>query len=270
VDRNDAKLLLGEYVQGQLSADQAAAVQMHLAEDETLRRMDVFLRWVQPCLVEIKDHLPGDHPTGAELVDAVLGQDGFPNQRGDWVRSHLADCEECRGLQTAIEEANDQLEREDSPRVNPKPQWAKWAVAAVLALAIFATGIWLGTRNDQLDGQPILAAIHLTGITRGESSSVEIRPSIKGLLPPVLLEHDPWVGRSSGDDFQMDISLLEAQSLKKVKVWRLWAMQTWSEKAGGILLDLGDENLAAGEYLFEVADDTGTITFQTGFHLLPQ
>jgi hypothetical protein len=270
MDRDEVRFLLSAFVLGQLDADQAAAIQRHLSEDESLRRQESFLRWVHPCLLDIKDHLPGDHLTGEELVNTALGQDGTSNQREDWVRSHLAVCEECRELEASIREADSQLKREDSPRKSSRAHWSRWAIAAVLALIVFVSGVWWGNRDEGLDPERQIVAVHLAGVSRGETILVEVTPLANGSLPPLILEQDPWIGRASDDDFTLEIKLLEAFSMTTVRMWQLGATAAWSEDEGGILLDTQTEILSAGRYLIEVSDDARTIIFQTGFHLLPR
>jgi anti-sigma factor RsiW len=270
MDREQAKFLLSEYVLGQLDAAEAAAVSACLAEDPELRRAEEFLRWIQPRLVEMKGHLPGEHPTGAELVSAALGQGDVPDERGDWVRNHLADCDDCLQLVATISKANAELERGDPVRPLASSrlprQWVRLAMAAVIAFVLFGTGIWIGQR-DQNQGP---ASIHLAGIARGQEAAADVSPSADGQLPPLVLECDPWVGRASAADFLLEIRLQERETRQVVHTLEISAARSWSAEEGGIGVTFEAGALPAGDYDIEVRDDTGRVIFQTGFHLLPR
>jgi anti-sigma factor RsiW len=277
MDRAEAEKLLSEYVLGQLDAGRAAAVADLLAGDADLRQLEQFLRWLQPRLQQMRDHLPGEHPTGEELVHAAVGQGSIPSDREDWVREHLQSCAECRRLADMIRQAEGQLAAQEDqtagqasgPAGGPAPQWTKLAMAAVVALVLITSGIWLGQRDTgaPADRGPI---VHLAGITRGQTGAADVSPSADGRLPLLVLECDPWVGRASADDFLLEIRLLERESRQVVTIWRTNARAAWSAEDMGVLLDPDSPAPTAGDYELEVRDDSGQVIFQTGFHLSPR
>ena len=277
MDRAEAEKLLSEYVVGQLDAERAAAVAGALAQDGELRQLEQFLRWLQPRLQQMRGHLPGQHPTGEELVHAAVGQGSIPSDREDWVRDHLQSCAECRHLADMIRQAEGQLAAEDDRQATlaavarPAPQWTKLAMAAVIALVLITSGIWLGQRDTGSpapDGRG--PTVHLAGITRGQTGVADVSPSADGRLPLLVLECDPWVGRATADDFLLEIRLLERESRQVVTIWRVNARAAWSAAGQeGVLLDPDSPAPAAGDYELEVRDDSGLVIFQTGFHLSP-
>lgn len=270
MDRADARNLLSEYVTGRLDPGQNADVAKHLAADPELQKTEKFLRWLQPRLLEMKNSLPGDHATGEELVNAALGLGDFPSHREDWVRKHLAKCGECLEFKIQIQQADAQLKREDKSQTSPMRQWAKYMMAAAVAFALVASGVWMGSQDRGLGPAIQVASIHLEGLARGQRPGAAITPAADGQLPPLVLECDPWAGRDTADDFQLEIRLLERENRQLVKVRNISAADRWSDDDGGIQLDLEIDALPAGNYDLEIKDETGRIIFQTGFDLLPR
>lgn len=267
VDRAQVQNLLSDYVTGRLDASQSAEVARQVADDPELAQMEQFLRWLQPRLMEMKDGLPGDHATGEELVNEALGQGDFPSDREDWVREHLAECGECRELKNQIQEAGAQLRREDRKQNRP---WIKIMMAAVVACVLIVSGVWIGSHDRGPGSRPEVASVHLQGLSRGEVGITTITPTDSDQLPPLVLGCDPWVGRATDQDFQLEIRLLARDERLVVKTWTIGAADSWSGDGGGILLDPGINPPDAGFYDLEVSDETGRIIFQTGFHLLPR
>ena len=267
MDRAQVQNLLSDYVTGRLDASQSAEVARQVADDPELAQMEQFLRWLQPRLMEMKDGLPGDHATGEELVNEALGQGDFPSDREDWVREHLVKCGECRELKNQIQEAGAQLRREDRKQNHP---WIKIMMAAVVACVLIVSGVWIGSHDRGPGSRPEVASVHLQGLSRGEVGITTITPTDSGQLPPLVLGCDPWVGRATDQDFQLEIRLLERDERLVVRSWTISAADSWSGDGGGILLDPGIDTRDAGFYDLEVSDETGRIIFQTGFHLLPR
>lgn len=276
MDREEVGKLLSEYVLGQLDADRAAAVQQHLARDEDLRRTEQTLRWLLPRLRDMKDHLPGQHPTGEELVALVTGFGEIANRREDWVRDHLGTCPECRLLADMIAETEREGQDEDAGRertasaATPPRQWTKLAVAAVIALVLISTGLWFGQRNGNLAPTEEAHTVHLAGITRGQTGTADVSPSADGRLPILVLECDPWVGRATADDFLLEIRLMERETRQVITIWKVNAQSAWSADEQAVVLDPDSQAPPPGYYDLEVRDDRGQVIFQTGFHLLPR
>jgi hypothetical protein len=263
--------LLSEYVLGQLDAAQANSVADAIAADPDLRQASTFLAWLAPRLVEMRDHLPGLHATGEELVTFALGQGALPNERGDWVRSHLAECAECRRLVDLI--AAVELEAADPVPSGQRrrPSWTQLAVAAILVGAVFTAGLWYG---NQRDGQPghrsPLAVIHLAGLIRGGQDVVSITPTAEGVIPPLVLDCDPWVGRETADDFPLRITVTDRATGQMAASRIMQAKVAWSPDKAGLLVDLAGGRLQPAVYDLTVHNDVDAVIFQTAFRLLPR
>jgi hypothetical protein len=270
VNREEATGKLSEYVLGQLDPATAAEMAEYLAGDDELERSEEFLRWLLPCLREMKGHLPGPHPTGEELVQVVTGEGQFVNQREDWVREHLASCAECRQLAAQVRATDRGLRQADQPglwrRLN---QQTRLGLAAVLALIILSSSLWFGPfRNVPENSQ--IPTVHLAGLTRDAVATVEVRPTDSNELPPLMLECDPWIGRMTADDFRLEIRLWQRETHEVVTIWRVNAQAVWSADQGGILLVPNSPAPTPGHYDLEVRDELGAVIFQTGFLLLPR
>jgi len=274
MNRHEARNLLCEYVLGQLDDHQVAAVAEHLAEDENLQTIGRFLRWLQPRLLEMESHLPGIHPSGDQLVNEALGHGGLQGQSGDWVQDHLAKCAECAKLVKTIKEANAELIENDRvkpiPIARPQRSWIRLAVAASFALVIFTAGMWIGTQNNGPDLAPQVVAVHLTGITRDSQATTKLIIPQDNLLPPLVLECDPWIGRATAETFQLGVIMREQISNRVVQKWQLDATVDWSVSDGGFVIVPQVRNLTPGVYDIEIKDDSGKLIFKTGFHLDPR
>lgn len=266
--REEAAHKLSEYVLGQLDADTAEAVAEQIAADADLQRMEEFLRWLQPRLQNMPDHLPGPHATGEELVHAATGQGDISNQREDWVRDHLDQCPECRDLMSRVQAADRDLQQSDRPGGQRN---MGLGLAAVVALIVITSTLWVWTKSGDAPISPDpIPVVQLAGITRGDHALTTIQSTSGGQLPHMLLECDPWIGRVTADDFTLEIKLLAADSVEALHIWKMSTQEIWNAEQGGLILEMGDLSLAEGDYWLEVRDENRQVIFQTGFHLLLQ
>jgi hypothetical protein len=254
VSRPETELLLTEYVLGRLPDQQAQAVAQALADDAQLRTLAEFLQWLMPRLDQLARDPGGRHPTGEQLVAWTLHGD----DDGDTIASHLRDCAECLRLSELVRGADHDLAA--APPSRPRRRrWVPFALAAAIGAVTFSLGLGLGRRQppDAAGGAPLV--VRLAAVTRGEAPRVAVTmtPGQSSLL--LLAPHDPWTGRTTGDDFPVVARLTRAPGGETVWTLATTARVLWSRELQAMTLVVPVRDLVAGDHLLTVGGDDGVI-----------
>lgn len=262
----DIQDLLRDHAAGKLTADESALLMEYLADDPDLARFAGFVEWLEPRLAQLAATDQGAHPSGQELVAAALGPlPELPGNDSAAVHDHIAQCPECQELVSAIKAADTAPLNEPVVLRRRQPGWQKMAIAAVLAVAVIGTGLFIGRPSQS----PLPAPIRLAAVTRSAPVETTITALVDHRIPPLLLTLDPWIGRQNADNYTLQVTLSANDQPDLSLPYLSIAARDWQPETGGIVVNWPQKNLPPGHYRIEVRDDRDHVIFQTLFQLIP-
>jgi len=261
----DIQDLLRDLAGGKLSADEAALLREHLADDPDLARFSDFVEWLEPRLQQLAASDQDTHPSGHDLVAAALGPLAeLPANDSATVTVHLAQCPECQKLVAAVKAADD---ADAAHNATPKPRrdWQKMAMAATLSLAIIGAGSFLVQRAQA----PLPDPIQLAAITRSAPTETTVTALTNHSIPPLLLAVDPWIGRQNADDYTLQVRLVLLDDPGRTIAPQPMAARDWQANPGGFVVVWPERDLPPGHYGIEVRDDGDRVIYESLFQLIP-